>query len=165
MVTILDLIPNISTQELIFQIFLPFILIFAILWGIISALRLFDSRVNLIISFVITILLASTEAFVTLTIFYTQLGASFVFLLFIGLFVVGGTMWAFNRGRDIHHETSSPTRALDRINKHIGKIERKYDEAYRSHKPELANSYHTALMKLEAERDRIIRALRSEASR
>jgi len=165
MATILDLIPNLSTQELIFQIFLPFVLIFAILWGIISALRLFDNRVNLIISLVITILLASTEAFVTLTVFYTQLGASFVFLLFIGLFFVGGTMWALNRGKDIHHETSSPTKALDRINKHIGKLEHKYNEAVRNHKPELSNSYHAALMKMEAERDIIIRRIRSEAAR
>jgi len=161
MVTVLDLIPSLTLQELIFQIFLPFIFIFAILWGVLTTLKIFEKKINLVISLVITLFLASTETFVLLTTYYSQISGAFVTFVFIGLFVVGTIIWAVRRGEHVYYGTSNPSHGIDRLNKKIGQLNKKYNQKRHSGNEEEADQIHRTLMELEKERDKLLRDYRS----
>lgn len=118
---------NMTPYELGRNVFLPFLLVFAIFYGILSMLGIFNKKTNAIISIIMSILLATTPAFTALSLYITQLGATTAVVIFGAVFILGTAVWAINRGRDIYEETGGHSRKLIKLEKKENDLMDKYN--------------------------------------
>jgi hypothetical protein len=101
-----DLIPtNFLTNTFIFQSFIPFLILFAIIWGLLEAINRFSSKVNLIISIGFSLTAVFSNPWIL--VYIATLGSYAAVILFGMLFLFGVIRWGLGRGRDIYLETSS----------------------------------------------------------
>lgn len=120
---------NMTPYELGRTVFLPFILVFVILWVVLERIHVFGKKVNIVVSLGISILLATTPAFTMLSVYITEVSGTGMLVIF-GLLLIGGTaMWALFRGRDIYSEQSGSYRKLEKLRKKREKYLRKAREA------------------------------------
>jgi len=142
---------NLPVEQLFQGFFLPFLLAFAILWGLLSALKVFNKKVNIILSLVLTILAASTPQFALFSTYVTQLGAQVAITAFFILFGFGVLVWALGRGKNILYEQTGMTK--DKINKQLAKYYKKYREAKEEGNKEKMKTALDEIEKLKMERD------------
>ena len=120
---------SMTPYELARNLFLPFILVFVILWVVLERIHVFGKRVNIVISLGISILLATTPAFGLLSAYITEVSGTGMLVIF-GILLIGGTaMWALFRGRDIYSEQSGSYRKLEKLRKKREKYLKKAREA------------------------------------
>ncbi len=113
---ILDLLYELAPWELINTFFIPFVVIFVMLWGILTAMGIFkNKKINIVISLAMVLFLASTDIFPMVSQWMIQLGSMTAVAAFLLLFVGGVILWTINRGRDIYFETGSKGRRLKRL--------------------------------------------------
>lgn len=108
---------NIPSVQLFPEVLLPFLIIFAITWGIISVLRVFNRRINLILSLALSVLVIFTPHFTLFANYIAQLGAQVALVAFGILFSFGVLMWMFGRGRDIFEEQIGTSKKVERLMK------------------------------------------------
>ncbi len=113
-------------EQLGTQIFLPFILIFAILWGLLSMMPIFNRKINMILAIGITVLVANTQYFIL----FTQLTAQYIGFAAVAVFgvvlIFGILQWGLHRGRDIYEDAGGRSyKKIERLDKEIAKLERK----------------------------------------
>jgi hypothetical protein len=84
--------------------FLPFLIIFVIIWAILNSLRVFDRKVNMVLSLSVSILSSSTPQFTMFARYITQMGAQVAIVAFGLVFGLGVLMWSLGRSRDIYYE-------------------------------------------------------------
>lgn len=125
-VAISDLL-SMTPYEIGRNILLPFLLVFTIFYGILSMLGIFKKKSNIMISLILSILLATTPAFTTLSLYITQLGATTAIVIFGAVFILGTVFWAINRGRDIYDETGGYSRKLIKLEKKENDLMDKYN--------------------------------------
>ena len=121
--SILDFLQSLKVENLFQGFFLPFILTFAIFWGLLEALRVFNRRINLILALGITIAAAYGGLFGWLSSYLLTLGAFTGLAAFVIIFILGVIVWAFGRGEAIFF---SGRRAMN-IRKEIEKLYNKMD--------------------------------------
>ena len=140
--------------DLLYNFFLPFVFTFLILYSVIRLLRLFNNRISLVLSLIITLFFANTEAFVTLTTTMSQFTGGFAVALFFALFIVGAVQYAIGRGRDWQREYGDTNKEVEHLNKEIAKWEEKLRDADTDEeKDEIAET----IEQLEKRRDRFLR--------
>ncbi len=116
---------NMTPYELGRNVFLPFILVFVILWVVLERIHVFGKKVNIIISLGISILLATTPAFTMFSTYITEVSGTSMLVIF-GILLIGGTaVWALSRGRDIYYEQAAPEKKIMQLEKKIEKARRK----------------------------------------
>ena len=117
---------------LLTTVLLPFLLIFVILWGALNTFKLFDKKVNIVISLVITIFAAFTDAW---GIIATQLAAytgMFVYVMFFAVFIIGTILWAIGRTRstyETHVTRGYSYKNLKELDKQLAKVAKKIQDA------------------------------------
>lgn len=107
----------------IFQTFIPFIILFAIIWGLLEAINRFSGKVNLVISLGFALIAAFTNPWILS--YIATLGAYTAVVLFGILFLFGIIRWGLGRGHDIYFETSSYGKQYQHYERELKKIEEK----------------------------------------
>jgi len=107
---IIDL-SNLMSIEVWRTIFAPFVLVLIILWAVLDRMKLFGKKTNIIISLSLALMLATTQSFVLMSNYITEMSGSVMLSLFVILLVGGTLMWVLDRTRDVYYEqTPSPKR-------------------------------------------------------
>jgi len=118
-------LPNLlamDPSQILYTVVLPFVIAFTIFWGLLTAMRLFSSKINTIIAFVLATGLFFTDAYLFIGQFIFASGTFLAAGLFILIFVFGTISWAFSRGRSIYKENIGYENELKNINKQIEKL-------------------------------------------
>lgn len=108
--------------ELVYGFFIPFLLVFVILWGVLSAFRMFDKKINIIIALAISILAAESEYFPIFANYVGQLGGFTALIAFAVLFLFGIGMYSYGRGRRLYSEHAPPREKREDRNKELKKL-------------------------------------------
>lgn len=116
---------TIAPEQLLYGLLLPFLLIFAITFGVLSSLRVFNKKINIVVSLILTLLVTSSPQFGLFATYIAQLGAQVVLVMFGLLFGFGVIVWAIGRGRDIYHDSMVPSRREGKILERMEKIDKK----------------------------------------
>ena len=116
-------------EEMFHGLILPFLIIFAITWGILSSLGVFERRINLVLSLALSILVIFTPQFTLFSTYIAQLGGQVAIIAFGVLFGFGVIMWALGRGRDIYEEQLGGSGKVDRLMKKRSKYLKKARDA------------------------------------
>ncbi|MFH1623253.1 MAG: hypothetical protein ABIA12_01920 [Candidatus Aenigmatarchaeota archaeon] len=112
----------------IFQsLFLPMMIVFAILWALLNSVRVFDRKINTVLAVALTIMVAASPQFTLFTTYVAQLGAQVAIAAFGVLFIFGTLAWMFGSGRDIYYEHVEPSGRVE----NLIKKKRKYLEKAR----------------------------------
>lgn len=117
-----DFATGFITNTFIFQVLIPFIILFAIVWGLLEAIGKLGHKVNLVVAIGFALLAAYTNPFI-LT-FIATLGSTVAIVLFGILFLFGIIRWGLSRGHDIYFETSSYKRQREYYEKELDKVNR-----------------------------------------
>ena len=128
-----DLI-GVPTDQLFQGILLPVLIVFAILWALLNVIRVFDRKINLILSLALTGMVAFTPQFTIFTTYVAQLGAQVAIAAFFILFAVGSVMWMFGKGKGIYYEQLDASRGINYWVKKKAEYQDKADQARRENK-------------------------------
>jgi len=119
---IFDVPTNLFSNTFVFQIFIPFIILFAIFWGLLQSIGKFSTRINVILSFGFALTAAYTNPFILS--YIAALGSTAALVLFGLLFLFGVIRWGLSRGHDIYFETSSYARQREHYERELAKVNR-----------------------------------------
>jgi len=117
---LIDIPQDFLSNTFIFQNFIPFIVLFAIFWGLLEAIDRFRSKTNLVISLGFALIAAFTNPWILS--YIATLGSYAALIMFGLLFLFGVVRWGLGRGRDIYLETSSYSRQRQHLEKRLFKI-------------------------------------------
>lgn len=107
------------------NILTPFLLVFIILWAVLKKINIFDKKINFVISLGISFMLATSNAFVIMSTYITEV-SGYAMIIVFGLVIAGGTMmWGMNRGKTIYYDQNTG-KLIRKLNKKIGKLRKKY---------------------------------------
>ena len=120
---------GVSTNQLFQGILLPVLIVFAILWALLNSIRVFNRKINLVLSLALTIMAAMTPWFPIFTNYVAMMGAQVAIAAFFILFVFGTIMWMYGRGRGIYYEMVAPDKKLDMLTKRLAKLKEKARDA------------------------------------
>lgn len=119
-----------SPKELIYTVFIPFIIAFAIFWGILSALNIFGKKINLVLALAISVSAFYFGAFGAVSSFLLSFSANLAVVAFVILFIVGILIWSARTGMDIFTEPEKKSRKIsERIEKLYKELDRTRDHA------------------------------------
>jgi len=123
----LSYIQSLQIDQLLFSLLLPFLVLFAIFWGLLSTMRIFNSKVNIILALVFSAIILPTPAFVWFATFLVQLGTTLALGVFILIFIFGAIRWGLSRGRDIYIGTGGYDRQIKekrkKMHEYLNKLE------------------------------------------
>ena len=142
-----DFLPEL-TSSFIFQNFIPFIILFAIFWGLLEAINRFKAKTNLVISLGFALIAAFTNPWVLS--YIATLGSYAALIMFGFLFLFGIIRWGLGRGKDIYYETASKERRLEKLMREQQKWQNKLEAAGSdSEKTEIVKKLKDIEMKME----------------
>ncbi len=147
---------SLSLNELLYTVFLPFIVVFAIFFGALSAVRIFNKKINLVLSFALTLAGAYGGLFTWFAVYLLPLGAYMGVIAFAAVFFIGIIIWSVGRGKDIYYE-AAPEKALEKVNKDIEKL---YDKYYNESDPAKKRGIDRQIVELERRREHLSREMR-----
>jgi hypothetical protein len=156
--SIFDFLLQESLQNIFYNFFLPFLVIFAILFGALEGVKIFNRRINLVLSLALTIFAAYGGAFSFFSQYLLLLGPYTAFAAFILVFFVGVLIWAFGRGKEIYYESAAPHKKLEKLNKEIEKL---YEKYRRETNPEKKRAIDRQIIELERMREHLRREVES----
>jgi hypothetical protein len=119
-------------EEMFQGFFLPFLVIFVITWGILSSLRVFSKRINMVLALALALLASATPQFTMFASYIAQMGANVSIIAFALVFGFGVLMWTFGSGRDIYYEFVAPSKKIEKLMKEERKLLKKAKEAKRA---------------------------------
>ena len=128
--------------------FIPFIVVFILFWATLSAVKAFNSRINIVLAVALTIMTALSPAFTIVAEFLLLIGPLTSIGLIFGLFIIAA-VWAVRRGKDVYHEGAHKYKKIERINKEIAKLENKID---RTRDEAKIRAYAETIERLERQR-------------
>lgn len=99
MATILELL-QLTPQQLVYELALPFIITLAIFFGILQMVGIFRRNINLVVALGVTILAATTPQFSMVSQWLSHYTAYTVLAAFLIVFVIGIGTWTFRKGRE-----------------------------------------------------------------
>lgn len=119
-------ISTLLTNSFVFQVFIPFIIIFAVFWGLLEMIDRFGSKVNLTISLGFALIAAYTNPWILA--YIATLGSIAAVVLFGILFLFGVIRWGLGRGKEIYVETAAYDKQITEITKKIEKLNRNMEK-------------------------------------
>jgi len=148
-----NFLPNLPIDQygLLYSLILPFLLIFAVLFGALEILHIFSRKVDIVLALVFTFLTLPTGAFAWFASILPTYGAMAAVGTFAALFFVGVIRWGFSRGKDIYKEHAPPEDKIKDLRKKYDKIMKKYLEAKEQGKDRLAKELREDLEEIESE--------------
>jgi hypothetical protein len=120
--TLLEDLLTSGAPELIYNFFLPFIFIFALLFGALEVIHIFGKKINLILALIFTFSTMVTPVFGWFATILPVYGAIAVFGVFITLFVVGTLIYGWRRGEDIYLEGGGKFKKVEHLRKKRGEL-------------------------------------------
>jgi hypothetical protein len=121
MVSIFE-IAQLTPYQLVYGLFLPFILTLVMLFMVLQLVGVFGRKTNLILSLGVTLLISSSPVFSTVATTFGQFGAYTAIAAFFIVFFVGSGAWAFRKGRESLGGIRSEESELNRLYKRRGKV-------------------------------------------
>jgi hypothetical protein len=125
---------NVPFDQLFQTLLLPMLIIFAILWALLNSIRVFERKINLVLSLALTIMAAVTPQFTIFTTYVAQLGMQVALVAFFLLFAFGSIMWMFGKGRGIYYEQLDASKGINYWVKKKAEWQEKADQARREGK-------------------------------
>jgi len=116
-----------STENLVYVVFLPFLLILVLLFAALEVLHLFQRKINLILSFIFTFLAMQTEQYWWFANLLPTYGSFVAIGSFVVVFFVGVVLWARGRIENIYLETGGARKKHDRLIKKQNELRRKME--------------------------------------
>lgn len=110
---------------LVYTAFLPFIFIFALLFGALELVHLFGKKINLILALIFTFSTMATPVFGWFATILPLYGATAVFGVFIALFIVGTLIFGWRKGKDIYIEGGGKLSKIEHLRKKMGELQEK----------------------------------------
>jgi len=144
---------TLSIQDLIYTVILPFVITFAVLWGVLEAIKLFNRKVNIVLALAITFVAAYGGLFTLLSTYFLQFGALFGVAAFVIVFVVGVIAWAFGRGKEFRYEFLRPEEKSQKLGERIEKLYKELEKARDRGDEGKMRAIAEEIRKLELERD------------
>ena len=77
-------------NELLFQFCIPFLVSFALMFGVLEGMKLFKKKINFVIALAATLAFANSPLFLTFSQLISSYGAFLVFASFIAVFALAG---------------------------------------------------------------------------
>lgn len=159
-ILISDILPP-PYNEYLFTYFVPFIILFAIFWGILTMMKIFNKKINMFLAiiFPLVFMFGAPETFLWFSTYLINLGSFLAVGAFIAVFVFGVIAWALQRGRDIYRDVADlDSRILkkrEEMRKVIDKISTATDETKKLHYSQEYQRLQNEIGILEAERARM----------
>ena len=123
----LSYIQSLGIDQLLFGLVFPFLVIFAIFWGLLATMRIFGTKVNTVLALILSLVILPTPAFVWFATYLVQLGSTLALVVFIAIFVFGVIRWGFSRGKDIYIGTGGYDRQIKekrkKMHEYLNKLE------------------------------------------
>ena len=123
----LSYIQSLGIDQLLFGLVFPFLVIFAIFWGLLATMRIFGTKVNTVLALILSLVILPTPAFVWFATYLVQLGSTLALVVFIAIFVFGVVRWGFSRGKDIYIGTGGYDRQIKekrkKMHEYLNKLE------------------------------------------
>src|SRR3989338_771469 len=123
----LSYIQSLGIDQLLFGLVFPFLVIFAIFWGLLATMRIFGTKVNTVLALILSLVILPTSAFVWFATYLVQLGSTLALVVFIAIFVFGVIRWGFSRGKDIYIGTGGYDRQIKekrkKMHEYLNKLE------------------------------------------
>ena len=116
-----------GAQELIYTLFLPFILIFALLFGALQLVNLFGKKINLVLALVLTLFTMATPVFTWFSTMLPLYGATAAFGVFVAVFIIGTLLVGWRKGKNIYRRTMAKEKKIEELGKQIAELRRKMD--------------------------------------
>ncbi|GEM_PF-3266190 len=120
-----------SSPELLTFI-LPFLLVFSVFFAVLTMIKLFDKRINIILSLCLTLIAWYGGAFTFIATWLARSIAYFTLVIFSIVFILGGLFWAAGKTKKMYYKHLSPEKKeklLKRLEK-LRKKRKKYMEEY-----------------------------------
>lgn len=125
---LIDFSSNFLSNTFIFQTFIPFIILFAILWGLLEIIfEKWSSKIKIVISLGFALIASFTNGWIL--VYIATLGSYMAVVLFGILFLFGVLRWGLSRGHDIYYETSSYQKQYQHLARQKEKIVQKIEGA------------------------------------
>lgn len=121
----IELFSDLGVQEIIYSLLLPFFLMFALLFGALEMVRLFNRRINIILSLVLTILATQSPLFPFFSQVISVYGIVAVISVFMAVFLIGSLRWGIATMERISGETGK----LKKLYKLREKLWKEYEKA------------------------------------
>src|SRR5438093_3434567 len=112
---------GIATSDFLFQMILPFIFLFALLFGLLSEIKWFDKRINMIIA-ISSSLMVFASGVPTLVIQYSSSLPYVALGAFVVIFIFGAIRYTMGTGIQLHRKATDPTSKLKRLYKDREKL-------------------------------------------
>ncbi|HLC39700.1 MAG TPA: hypothetical protein VJJ76_02355 [archaeon] len=123
----LSYIQSLGIDQLLFGLIFPFLVLFAIFWGLLATMRVFGTKVNTVLALILSLVILPTSAFVWFATYLVQLGSTLALVVFIAIFVFGVIRWGFSRGKDIYIGTGGYDRQIKekrkKMHEYLNKLE------------------------------------------
>jgi hypothetical protein len=147
---------DLTSGDLLYTVFLPFILIFTLLFGALEVLYVFNKKINLVLALVFTLFSTQTPAFAWFATVLPLYGATAAVGVFATLFVVLTGVFFYKRMRDTWFRFGPPEDRLRKINE---KIEKLNEQFRRTGNETKRRALDQTLKELEKERDYLKRLI------
>lgn len=105
----------VSIYELFPTIVLPFLLIFIIFFAVLSLIRVFNKKTNVVLALVFTLFAGYGGLFNWITTWVAQSMAYVAISILVIVFVLGSLMWGFGKTKKIYYETVSSEEKLRKL--------------------------------------------------
>ena len=126
---LLDIV-SMSPSDMMMGLFLPLILIFTITWGILSSIKMFNKKINMVLSVAFSGIVLFTPQFTFISTYLSQLGGQIAVFAFFGVFIFGTAVWALGRGKGIYYEQTGKSKT--QLQKELKKKYDKYKMAQKA---------------------------------
>jgi hypothetical protein len=157
----LDFIGAFSTDpnNVLYQLFLPFLLISALFFGALEVIHAFKKRTSMVLA-----ILFSLFAFPIYPFFATWLsllGSFAALAMFLGLFVFYTAVYAFRKNKTLWFQTMSDVDKLKKIEERIQRENKKFAQAHERGNVGKSRAIDEYIRSLERERDYLRRKISS----
>jgi hypothetical protein len=144
-------------DQVFHNLFLPFILAFAILWGALLMMPIFNKKIKLVLAVALSIFIFFTPEFDIFANFLTMLGSQLAIVLFFIVFGFGLLAWTFKNGKNIYHDAAGYNHKMDHLLKRRDELENKARGARNRGEDRLANDFDDEAEKVGREIERMRR--------
>ena len=157
-----DFIGSIFSEpnNIIYQMFLPFLLITALFFGALEVLHVFKKRTSMILAILFSLFAFPTYSFFA---YWLNILGSFAALaMFLGLFVFYSAVYAFRKNKTLWFQTMSDVDKLKKIEERIQREYKKFQQAHERGQEGKARAIDEYIRSLEREREYLKRKLTTQ---
>ena len=143
----------IPLQDFIFNTWIPFLISFALLYGVLEGVKIFDRRISLLIAFLATLAFSASPFFEIFSQFFIKYSAFFILSIFLVLFVGGGLIFGKRKISSIYEETKE----LKEIEKEIDNCKKELEKAEEEGDTKKVEELKKKLKELEKKKEKLLK--------